>query len=151
MRIPDAFFPLINFMMKLLLRSPLHFIFSSNVLLISFKGRRSGKQYTTPVRYIRDDTVVRMFSSPGAKWWLNLRGGASVTLCVKGHSYTTQARVNEEPMAAKLEKFVAYLKQFPGDGAYHGLRIRRGKPLPHTEIKAVLPEVVIVEASSPPD
>jgi len=40
-----------NVFMGGILRSPLHVLLSRNTLLITFKGRRSGKQFTTPVNY----------------------------------------------------------------------------------------------------
>ena len=38
---------------KLILCSPLHGILSRNTMLFTFTGRRSGKEYTTPVNFFR--------------------------------------------------------------------------------------------------
>lgn len=73
---------LVNKAMVPLLRSPLHFLVSGDVMLITFSGRKSGKRYVTPVTYVRDGDKIRFFSySP---WWKNLRGGAPVELLVRG-------------------------------------------------------------------
>ena len=146
MRIPDAFFPLINFGIKLTLRSPLHFVVSSNILLITFTGRKSGREFTTPVRYVRDGEKVRMFSSPAGKWWRNLVGGADVQLTLRGKSIACYTAVLDLGDETKLRLFGDYLTQFPGDSVYHGIKIRRGKPLPWNLLKSVLHDVVIVEA-----
>ncbi len=37
-----------------LLRSPLHGVMSGYTMLITFTGRRSGKEYTTPISDVRD-------------------------------------------------------------------------------------------------
>ncbi len=66
---------LMNRVPQLLLRSPLHGLMSSRYLLITFTGRKSGKQYTTPVAYLGEgDTIILTTDSP---WWKNLRGGGS--------------------------------------------------------------------------
>ena len=149
MRIPDAFFPFINFMMKLLLRSPLHFIVSSNILLITFTGRKSGRSFTTPIRYLREGNTVRLFSSPQANWWKNLRGGADVSVRISGNALEGRATVLETDDDTKLQIFQTYLARFPGDAAYHGLKPSRR--IPHSEgtLRAVLEDVAITEITLP--
>lgn len=49
----------------LLLRSPLHGVLRDSVLLITFRGRKSGKAYTTPVNYLHEgDTILLTTDSP---------------------------------------------------------------------------------------
>ncbi|MCY4130945.1 MAG: nitroreductase/quinone reductase family protein [Gammaproteobacteria bacterium] len=149
MRIPDAFFPFINFAMKLLLRSPLHFVVSSHILLITFKGRKSGRTFTTPVRYLREGSTVRLFSSPQANWWKNLRGGADVSVRIRGNELKCRATVLETVDDAKLRIFRAYLARFPGDAVYHGLKPSRRSPHPEDTLRAILHEVAITEVTLP--
>ena len=148
MRIPDAFFPSINFAMKLLLRSPLHFIVSSHILLITFQGRKTGRSFTTPVRYLREGSTVLLFSSPQANWWKNLRGGAAVSVTIGGKSLKCRATVLEIDDDTKLQIFRSYLENFPGDASYHGLQPRR---VPHSEdtLRAILADVAITEVTLP--
>ncbi len=145
MRIPEAFFPLINFAMKIALRSPLHFVVSSSILLITFRGRRTQREFTTPVRYLREGDVIRIFSSPSANWWRNLRGGVDVSITMKGRTLNAQAAVLESSATQKLELFRAYLAQFPGDAAYHGIKPTRRHPQPNEVLESVLDDVTIVE------
>ena len=42
-----------NPMITWLLRSPLHGLVSKSIMLITYKGRKSSKEYTTPVNYLR--------------------------------------------------------------------------------------------------
>ncbi|MDQ6695353.1 MAG: nitroreductase family deazaflavin-dependent oxidoreductase [Chloroflexota bacterium] len=53
------------------------------ILLLTFTGRKSGRQFTTPIGYRRvgDKTLVLFTDSP---WYKNLLGGAPVTLMLKG-------------------------------------------------------------------
>ncbi len=77
---PPAF---LNQVMAGLLRSPLHGLMSANLMLLTFTGRKSGKQFTTPVTYsyLSPDRLLVFTSS---SWWKNLRGGAPVSLRIKG-------------------------------------------------------------------
>ena len=150
MRIPDAFFPFINFAMKLLLRSPLHFIVSSHILLITFTGRRTGRTCTTPVRYLREGNIARLFSSPHANWWKNLRGGADVSVTITGKEHQCRAAVLDTDDDTKLRIFRTYLESFPGDAAYHGLKPSRRIPHPEETLRAILKDVAITEVTLPP-
>lgn len=150
MRIPDAFFPFINFAMKLLLKSPLHFVVSSHILLITFTGRKTGRSFTTPVRYLREGSAILLFSSPQANWWKNLRGGADVSVTISGKSIKCRATVLETDDDAKLRIFRSYLESFPGDAAYHGLKPSRRVSHSEDTLRAVLGDVAITEVTFPP-
>jgi hypothetical protein len=68
MKMPKALFTIINPIMSLLLRSPIHGLWSKSAMLITFKGRKSGKSFTTPVRYRQDNDVIRCFSVSQNQW-----------------------------------------------------------------------------------
>ncbi len=73
---------LVNPVMKRMLRSPKAKM-GDMILLLTFTGRKSGKQFTAPVAYrqVADKTLVLYIDSP---WYKNLLGGASVTVVLKG-------------------------------------------------------------------
>jgi hypothetical protein len=48
----------VNRLIKRLLSSPLHRLMSTNTMLLTFAGRKSGKKYTVAVRYVRTGDVV---------------------------------------------------------------------------------------------
>ncbi|MCB0144872.1 MAG: nitroreductase family deazaflavin-dependent oxidoreductase, partial [Caldilineaceae bacterium] len=77
-----------NPMMKFILQSPLHRIASSQIMLITVTGRKSGKQYTTPVNFVEiddfeDEGLLSVVSHQHRTWWRNLRGGAPVTIVLR--------------------------------------------------------------------
>lgn len=82
-----------NIFVNPLLHSPLHFLLSSQVLLISVTGRKTGKTYTTPVQYRREGDSLIIFTQRQRKWWRNLQGGASVTLWLRGQSVIGDASI----------------------------------------------------------
>jgi hypothetical protein len=51
-----------NAMMKPLLLSPMHFLASGWCILITVRGRKTGRLYTAPVSYHQEGKVVRFFS-----------------------------------------------------------------------------------------
>ena len=64
-----------NFLVKPILKSPLHGLLSSRVALIRFKGRQSGKQFETPVGYNRfgSEYLIGLTETRHRKWWRNYR------------------------------------------------------------------------------
>jgi deazaflavin-dependent oxidoreductase (nitroreductase family) len=105
--------PLMNNTMKFVLRSPLHGIISKYLLLITFTGRKSGKTYTTPVSYFQQDDQVTIFTH--ANWWKNLRGGAPVTLCIRGRELRGIAEPVAEDKQAVAAGLTAHLRKSPFD------------------------------------
>jgi deazaflavin-dependent oxidoreductase (nitroreductase family) len=69
-----------------LLRSPLHGVMSRSVMLLTYRGRRSAREFTTPVSYVRDGDNLLVVGSRDHSWWKNLRGGAPVLARVRGRS-----------------------------------------------------------------
>jgi deazaflavin-dependent oxidoreductase (nitroreductase family) len=105
--------------MKLILRSPVHGMVSKSVLLITFTGRKSGKTYTTPVDYSQDGDQVYIFTHAG--WWKNLRGGAPVTLRIRGRDLQGLAEPFAEDKGAVAAGLSQHLRKVPGDARYYGV------------------------------
>ncbi|GCE22480.1 nitroreductase/quinone reductase family protein [Dictyobacter kobayashii] len=80
-----------NKLLKVVLRSPLHRMISSQLMLITFRGRKSGKQFTTPVGYMQDGQQITLFTDH--QWWRNLRDNAQVSVVVKGKTYQGSSNV----------------------------------------------------------
>jgi deazaflavin-dependent oxidoreductase (nitroreductase family) len=81
--------------MKWLLRSPLHWLVSKRVVLIEFRGRKSGKTYRTPVMYAPCDAGIVISTSRDYLWWRNLRGGVQVRLWLRGREHQGHADASE--------------------------------------------------------
>lgn len=102
-----------NPLVKWLLRSPLHFIASKNTMLMTYTGRKSGRQYTTPMNYLQVGDAYYTISSRDRTWWRNLRGGAAVTLRLQGQDVPAQAEAVEDParLASLLQEYFAHAPQ----------------------------------------
>jgi hypothetical protein len=145
MRLPEPLFLLINPMMRILLRSPLHFALSKSLMLITFTGKKSGRRFTTPVRYVRVGDTVRCFTSPENLWWRNLRGGAAVSLRIEGHERPYWATIQGDPAAVRAA-LTHYLSLFPQDAAYHEIRLNPDRSLMAEDLERESQRAVVVEA-----
>ncbi|GCE12224.1 nitroreductase/quinone reductase family protein [Tengunoibacter tsumagoiensis] len=89
--------PAMNKVAKFILSSPLHFLFSKHLMLLTFKGRKSGKLFTTPIGYQQQGESVICFTDH--HWWKNLVADPEVTLRLRGRVLTGRAETvhgNEE-------------------------------------------------------
>ena len=69
-----------NPLMRRLLDSRLAGPMAKKLLLLRYRGRKSGRTITTPVGYVRDGDRVVMVTSPSYRWWPNFVGGAEAEL-----------------------------------------------------------------------
>jgi len=134
--------PIVTKTMKFVLRSPMHSVVSKTVLLISFTGRKSGKTYTTPVDYSQDGDQVTIFTH--ADWWKNLRGGAPVTLRIRGQDLQGVAEPVAEDKQAVAAGLAAHLQKVPSDAKYYGVTFDdQGKPRTEEVEKAAQSAVML--------
>ncbi|MFN2196792.1 MAG: nitroreductase/quinone reductase family protein [Anaerolineales bacterium] len=119
-----------NPLVKWLLRSPLHFFLSKNTMLMTYTGRKTGRQYTTPMNYLQVGDAYYTISSRDRTWWRNLRGGAAVTLLLQGHDVPAQAEAVEDP--ARLANLLqTYFAQAPQLARYLDVQLNAaGQPEP---------------------
>jgi ABC-type molybdate transport system ATPase subunit len=75
---------LINPFVALLARSPLHFIISHQLLVIQFKGRKSGKLYLVPVSYHQHAYSYTCVTLRSNIWWRNLTEVSHTQIWLKG-------------------------------------------------------------------
>lgn len=82
----DRIMTRINPLIVGILRSPLHGLLSTGLLLLTVTGRRTGRRYTIPVGYQRDGNryVILVSKARRKNWWRNYIDPAPVELCVKG-------------------------------------------------------------------
>lgn len=117
---PDRLLAAVNPFVRLLLRSPLHFVLSDTLMLLTYTGRKSGKRYTIPVAYDSEGDIVRVFTYHA--WWKNLRGGAPVQLEIKRVRRNGMAEAISGDAPATTAQFLASLRRHP--------RLARGYNVP---------------------
>ena len=138
--------PLLNKMVSWLLRSRLHGVVSKKIMLLEMTGRKSGRKYTFPISYVRDGEVLLCLADRATRtWWKNLRGGADVTLWLRGQQVTGVAQAIDDDLEAIAERFEKMLIAFPSGAKHYDVGLDEGKrPFP-ADITRAAQQIVIVE------
>jgi hypothetical protein len=97
---PTALVRAINPLARLLLRSPAHGLIDEAVLLLHVTGRKTGRVYNIPVGYT--SLADRLILVTVARWRVNLRGGADVSVTRHGHRLPMHALLDEEPASVAV-------------------------------------------------
>jgi deazaflavin-dependent oxidoreductase (nitroreductase family) len=136
-----------NPFVRFILRSPFHKVMSAAVLLITYRGRKSGKTYTLPVNYVQvGETVYIVPGMPEQKtWWRNLCGGAAVTLTMKGKPVNGSALVLQGDGEAAAEALRYYLKRFPPSAKLHGVRLEADGACNVDDLRKAAQSMVVVK------
>lgn len=132
-----------NQFMKVILRSPLHGLLSGGIVLVTVRGRKSGKAYTTPVNYLRQGDVLRIVSLRNRTWWRNLRGGSPITLHLQGQDMKGRGTVIEDDQGV-VAGLSAHLHQAPRYAKYFGVTLDwNGQPRSEDIVLAAQTRVVV--------
>ena len=106
-----------NPIVRLILLSPLYRLLSGSLLLISYRGRKSGKEYTLPVQYAQAENQIYILPGmPEQKtWWRSLKGGAQVRVTLAGKTVAGRGKLlePESELETIVKGFDLYLQRFP--------------------------------------
>ncbi|HZO73537.1 MAG TPA: nitroreductase/quinone reductase family protein [Ktedonobacteraceae bacterium] len=108
----------VNALIGLLLRSPFSGGIGNVLMLLEFRGRKSGKLYRLPVGYIRQGETVTTFTD--RNWWKNLRDQVSVMLYLKGKKLRGTAAIVQEPNLV-AEGLSTFVQQHPRAARPYGI------------------------------
>jgi len=131
-----------NSLMKWALTVPgIQAMVGQGVALLMFTGRKTGKAYTIPVSYHREDAVVTVITKRQRNWWRNFETPTEVGLRLAGREYTGKAHIREGETET-LEFMTEYLEKRPIDAKAYGLakdEITRDK------IAQIVPKIVVID------
>jgi len=134
---------LVNPVVRLLLRSPLHPLLSGSLVILSYPGRKSGHWRSLPCMYACDGQHLYVVpGQPGRKvWWRNLRQPSRVRLRLQGRDREGTATASSDPeaVAAGLRH---YLARYPKAARSLGVRVD-ANGTPHGTTTAAHPLVVV--------
>ena len=108
------------------LRTPLH-VFLGNTMLLTVMGCKTGKKYSTPVGFYREDGYLWVITSRNRTWWRNVRNGANVSLLLKGKTLDAfaEAELDERVVETHL---LDYLQHIPMAARSLGIRMENKIP-----------------------
>jgi F420H(2)-dependent quinone reductase len=117
--------PLGNRLVAWVLRSPLHRLASRDLALTAFRGRRSGRWFTTPVSYVRDGgrVLVLVGNPERQRWRRNLRQPAPVRLRLAGREVEGVGAVLARGSAEPTDALGRYLRRRRRSARARGVRL----------------------------
>ena len=116
-----------------ILRSPLHGLVDEHLLLLHFRGRRTGRSYTVVAGHRNVDGRPGVLTNSG--WRFNFRGGASVEVTFKGERRRARAELawNSEEVARVYENLIEEYGHEQA-GRHLGMRINVDRPPTHEDL-----------------
>jgi hypothetical protein len=134
---------LVNPVVRLLLRSPLHPVLSKSLVILSYQGRKTGRWRSLPCMYARDGQDLYVVpGQPDRKvWWRNLRQHTPFRRRLQGRDREGIAIASSDPeaVAAGLHHFLA---RYPKADKPLGVRLD-ANGTPHGTTTAAHPLVVV--------
>jgi hypothetical protein len=142
---PPFVMKMTNTVLSLLLRSPFHKRVSETLLLLAFRGRKSGKKYSFPVGYIHEGQDDLLVLTPVKRsWWKNFRYGAPITVYVQGQKRQGTAQVVHDDPEAIAQGITTFLRSNPKAAPmYHVDLNASGEPTPES-LHRIIPHWVVV-------
>lgn len=136
-----------NAWMKWALTTPgIQSLIGRGVALLSFEGRKTGKRYTIPVSYDREDDVVTIITKRQRKWWHNFETPIEVELRLAGRVYTGKAELESDD-AGMLDYMTGFLAKRPIDAKAYGLaREERTRE----KIARIIPHIAVIHITLTP-
>ena len=145
-RIEDVLYAALNPLVQGLLRSPFHGVASSNLCVLNYRGRHSGRQYTTPLSFVQEGSHVRLLSSHNTRWWNNFLGdGAEVEIEIERQTYRGVAKASVEDSEAFRSGVRAFLTALPRDARVYGIKLDSSRRPREKDIERAAGHVVLVD------
>jgi len=143
----------INAVVRPVLRSRFHWLLSRKLMLITVRGRRTGRLHTFPVGYVQERDVLHVLVGDyeTKTWWRNLEAPAPVELSLRRRTVQATGELlrwdsDGEALAAALGRYVTAFR-----GARHALQIPWQDGGPDRErLRAAAGAVVMVRAQLVP-
>ena len=135
-------FKVLNPIMKMILKSSIHKVVSDGILIIIFKGIKTGKEYSTPISYFLENGTIYCFTH--AQWWRNLADGAEVKVRLKGQDTVGFAQAEAEDIAQKASVMRKMVIAKPQEAGFYNVTFDLdGNPVEEEVIRGAEEAVLI--------
>ena len=124
------FWKIINPFTIAIAKSPLHFLISQNLVVLNFKGIKTGKHYSLPVSYLEDPQgKLSCVTDRHNIWWSNLLHATNIKILYKGR--LTEALVTIEHQDTKIiaDQLDALCSHSRIDGYFAKVGYENGNPV----------------------
>ena len=138
------FWRLINPLVVLILRSPLHFLASKNLIFITFKGRKSKKTFNIPVSYHREGNELIALTLKQNLWWKNLKILNTTQIRLLGKKEDVGLTIVDKDTHFIKEKMRELIIEKPIDAYFAKVKLDKNKlPIEEDLIKASQKHIVL--------
>ena len=138
------FWRLINPLVVLILRSPLHFLASKNLIFITFKGRKSKKTFNIPVSYHREGNELIALTLKQNLWWKNLKMLNTTQITLLGKKVDVGLTIVDKDTHFIKEKMRELIIEKPIDAYFAKVKLDKNKlPIEEDLIKASQKHIVL--------
>lgn len=153
--IQGLFYRALNVPLRVLLRSPVHGIASSNLCVLMYTGRRSGRRYETPLSYVRDGGRVLLLTSRDTGWWTNFVPRASdaggrgepVEVLAAGEILRGRAQTIHHDRDRLRTSVHHFLTALPRDAMVYGVGLDGERRPKEADLGRALERLVMVEVT----
>jgi hypothetical protein len=121
---------------------------SSSILLITYRGRKSGKEFNLPVQYAQDGHFI--YIVPGMpeqkSWWRNFHESTPVQLTLRGEELSGIG-VLLDPATQENEIIIGietYLRRFPSLAGSYDIRAKPGGGWENTDLHRAVEKVLMI-------
>ena len=135
---------LINPLVVFILRSPLHFLASKNLIFITFQGRKSKKTFNIPVSYHREGNDLIALTLKQNLWWKNLRMLNRTHITLLGKKEYVELRIIDQDTQFIKEKMRELIIEKPIDAYFAKVKLDNNKlPIEEDLIEASQKHIVL--------
>ena len=102
---------LVNPFVRAILGSPAHRLLSGRLLVLTYRGHRSGRSFAIPLLYadVASGEIVVLALSDGKLWWRSFTRAAPATVTLRGAQVTVSGAVVDD--ARRDVAVAAYLER----------------------------------------
>ena len=115
-----------NDFVKFFLRTPLR-VFLGDTMLIIVTGLKTGKKYSTPVGFYRENGNLWVLTNRSRTWWRNVKNGADVSLLLEGKPIQAFAQAELDTRSVET-RLLEYLQHVPFAARSLGIRVENKVP-----------------------
>lgn len=131
-RAMKTLFRMANSVVVALSETPLHRLFSHQVMVLRFNGRRSGRAYTIPVSFMTvsrtgREQILCMTDSANI-WWKNLLDPQPVAITLRGQRHVVHATVVADDQQAIEQALAGFCRRSRISALFSGVGMRGGEP-----------------------